>query len=292
MAGGKRAGARRFAWSHRLLLAGAGASVLVLLGVATGFVILLSGTFNTSATEQHSWLTHRLLEAGLLYSVRSSAEDVVAPPGLDEPGVIARGAACYDLHCAQCHDAPGVARAAEGKGMMPIPSSLAEAARTWPPEWLYVVTQKGVRMTGMPAWEFRLADESLWATVAFLKTLPRLTAADYRERVAAADATACPVNDESPAGYSAERSKILLAQYGCQSCHRIEGIVGPLSHVGPPLVDWSRQKYVAGVLPNTAENLVRWIVDPQSVSPQTQMPDLGVAEPHAREMADYLLTLR
>jgi mono/diheme cytochrome c family protein len=292
MAGERSAGSRRFAWRHRLLFASAGAIVLLLLGIAAGFVILLSGTFSTAATTQHYWITYRLLEAGLLYSVRSNAEDVVAPPGLDDPGVISRGAACYHRYCAQCHDAPGIARTAEGKGMMPVPSNLAEAARAWPSEWLYVVTQKGVRMTGMPAWEYRLADESLWATVAFVKTLPSLTAADYRDRVASVDASACAPNESSPARTSRARSKVLLAQYGCQSCHRIEGIVGPRSHVGPPLVDWSRQKYIAGVLPNTVENLVRWIVDPQSVSPQTQMPNLSVAEPHAREMADYLMTLQ
>jgi hypothetical protein len=33
---------------------------------------------------------------------------------------------------------------------------------------------------------------------------------------------------------------------------------------------------------------VRWIVDPAGVSPGTLMPDLGVTEAHAREMAAFL----
>jgi cytochrome c1 len=41
-------------------------------------------------------------------------------------------------------------------------------------------------------------------------------------------------------------------------------------------------------LPNTPDNLVRWLRDPQAVSPQTIMPDLGLGEPQARDIAAYL----
>jgi mono/diheme cytochrome c family protein len=291
MGGERGAGPRRFAWRHKALLGIAGASALVLLGAGAGFVLLLSGSYDTAATKQHFVVTHRLLEAGLLYSIRTAARDVVVPP-LGDPAMVVRGASCFRTHCTQCHDAPGIARDAEGKGMMPIPSNLAQSARDWPAAWLYEVTKKGVRMTGMPAWEFRLSEESLWSTVAFLKTLPSLTADRYRALDARARDTDCPPNDAPAAQPTPARSRVLLAQYGCQSCHRIEGIVGPDSLVGPPLADWSRQKYIAGVLPNTADNLVRWLMDPQSVSAQTLMPDLGVPEAHAREMAAYLLSLR
>jgi cytochrome c len=43
---------------------------------------------------------------------------------------------------------------------------------------------------------------------------------------------------------------------------------------------------------NSAENLIRWIVNPQAINPGTAMPNLGVSEPHARDMAAYLFTLR
>jgi len=66
-------------------------------------------------------------------------------------------------------------------------------------------------------------------------------------------------------------------------------MVGPQAHVGPPLEQFHRRKLIAGVLPNTPENLVRWIMDPQGVNPHTLMPDLEVTEPHARTMVRYLL---
>jgi hypothetical protein len=83
---------------------------------------------------------------------------------------------------------------------------------------------------------------------------------------------------------------VLLRQYACHSCHRIEGVVGPRIDAGPPLIDWSQRAFIAGVLPNTEENLTRWIMDPSAISPQTLMPDLDVAPEHARAMARFLFT--
>jgi hypothetical protein len=58
--------------------------------------------------------------------------------------------------------------------------------------------------------------------------------------------------------------------------------------VGPPLSDWPRRHYIAGVIPNTPANLVRWIQAPEAVSPGSLMPDLGVPREHAERMAAFL----
>ena len=83
-----------------------------------------------------------------------------------------------------------------------------------------------------------------------------------------------------------------MQQYACTTCHLIPGMVGANAHVGPPLERIGGRKYLAGRLPNTPENMVRWIRDPKSVSPATLMPDLGVSEEHARDMVAYLYTLK
>jgi mono/diheme cytochrome c family protein len=274
---------------HKLLVFGAGAFGLVLVGVAVGFVVLLSGAYSTAATTQHFRLTHRLLDLGLQYSVRSASRDIEVP-ALDQPGMVEHGAACYVKHCVQCHGAPGVGPADEGKGLLPTPDPLTQTARDWPAQWLYYVTSKGVRMTGMPAWEYRISTEARWSTVAFLKQMPFLSADQYDALQASVNPSDCePATELVP--YSEDSAKITLRQYACDSCHIIEGVVGSLSYTGPVLVDWSKRKYIAGTVPNTHENLVRWIRDPQAVSPGTLMPDLDVAEAHAREMATYLLRL-
>ena len=49
---------------------------------------------------------------------------------------------------------------------------------------------------------------------------------------------------------------------------------------------------IAGKLANTPDNLVRWIRQPKTVKPLTAMPDMGVSEGDARDMAAYLATLQ
>jgi mono/diheme cytochrome c family protein len=274
--------------SHRrkVLFIVIGAVSLVLIGGGIGFFVLLSGAYSTAATKQHFAITYKILDIGLRYSVRAYADEIVVPP-LSDRRKLQLGHACYRQYCVQCHGAPGVARDDVGKGMLPSPSSLSQSAREWPAAHLYYVTKKGVRMAGMPAWEFRMSEGALWGTVAFLKAMPFLEEGEYRRLAQTTAALTCPPALH-PARYSEERAKTVLRQYACHNCHQIDHLVGPDTYVGPPLQDWRKRKLIAGVLPNTPENLVRWVVDPQQVSPGTLMPDLGVSEAHAREMAVYL----
>jgi cytochrome c len=76
--------------------------------------------------------------------------------------------------------------------------------------------------------------------------------------------------------------------YGCGSCHAIHGVNGADGRVGPPLIDFEERHFIAGELPNEPENLVDWIVDPQSIEPGTAMPDLDISEQDARDIAAFL----
>jgi cytochrome c1 len=87
-----------------------------------------------------------------------------------------------------------------------------------------------------------------------------------------------------------QRGKLALAQYGCQSCHTIKGVTGPRVFVGPPLEQFGQRKFIAGRIPNTHPNLVRWIRNPQELDPLTAMPALDVTQQDASDMAAYLLT--
>lgn len=93
-------------------------------------------------------------------------------------------------------------------------------------------------------------------------------------------------------GPEARNGRLLLRQFGCGDCHRIPGVAEAEGTAGPPLGALGRRIYLAGLLPNTTDNLVRWIRAPQSVDPATTMPDLSVGEAHARDMAAYLSSLR
>jgi cytochrome c2 len=95
---------------------------------------------------------------------------------------------------------------------------------------------------------------------------------------------------EVPGG-SPQRGLDAIQRFGCGSCHIIPGVEGADGLVGPPLIKWADRKTIAGELPNETAQLIRWIQDPQEVEPGTDMPDLGVSEQAARDIAAYLDTL-
>ena len=93
-------------------------------------------------------------------------------------------------------------------------------------------------------------------------------------------------------GGEPRRGKQVIRQYGCAACHTIPGIPEANALVGPSLEQVASRMYIAGVLPNTPENMLRWLQNPPAVQPSTAMPNLGVTEPDARDIAGYLYTLR
>lgn len=88
------------------------------------------------------------------------------------------------------------------------------------------------------------------------------------------------------------RGQRMLVVYGCHSCHTIPGLREAKATVGPPLDDWADRHYIAGALSNTPENLILWIQNPQAIEPGTAMPNMGVTDQDARDVAAYLFTLR
>ena len=91
---------------------------------------------------------------------------------------------------------------------------------------------------------------------------------------------------------SAERGRLLLRQFGCGTCHSIPDVASADGNIGPPLARVARRVYLSGVLPNTRDNMARFIRAPHQFDPKIVMPDLQVSEVQARDMVDYLYTLR
>jgi cytochrome c len=97
---------------------------------------------------------------------------------------------------------------------------------------------------------------------------------------------------QPPTSGDARRGIVALRQYGCATCHRIPGVTGADTPVGPPLAHMATRSFIAGLAANNAGNLVRWLRSPQMLHPGSAMPDLGVTERDARDMAAYLYTLQ
>jgi cytochrome c2 len=94
------------------------------------------------------------------------------------------------------------------------------------------------------------------------------------------------------AGGDARRGQKLIQDFGCIGCHTIPGINNAHANVGPPLTAFGDRVYIAGMLHNDSDNLIKWLRDPQSVVPGNAMPNMGISEAQARDMAAFLYTLR
>jgi mono/diheme cytochrome c family protein len=263
------------------------AAVVCLL--AGAFVVVRAGLYDVGAISQHTRPVFALLEQTLRSSVRMRAR-AISPPALDAPELRERGLQCFIRHCISCHGAPGRAPEPHALALQPLPRPLTDAPIEWHPRELFWIARHGIRMSGMPAWQGRLADEDLWAIVAFLQELPLLTPAAYGARAAAAPEGDC--DGESPQAPGDRDALTALRRYGCHACHAIPGIVGPAVTLGPPLAGFGGRALVAGRFPNSEDQVVAWIRNPQALDPRSAMPDLGVNEHDARLIARHLRALR
>ena len=93
-------------------------------------------------------------------------------------------------------------------------------------------------------------------------------------------------------GGNASHGSAAIARYGCGSCHVIPGVSGAVGRAGPPLTGIANRIYIAGVMQNTPDNMMRWIQDPRGVDEKTVMPNLGVTPQDAADIAGYLYTLK
>jgi len=93
-------------------------------------------------------------------------------------------------------------------------------------------------------------------------------------------------------GGDVQRGKTAIGRYGCAACHTIPGIDNASATVGPPLTQIAVRHYLAGHLLNTPDNMIKWIQFPQQIDPKNAMPNMGVTDQDARDIAAYLYTLR
>jgi hypothetical protein len=99
-------------------------------------------------------------------------------------------------------------------------------------------------------------------------------------------------------GHDAARGRELLDMKGCSLCHRMTGVApfrGALLPAGVTVTDMARAVRLAPDLRVTRERwrpslLVRWLLHPSQVKPDTLMPDMHLTEADARSIAAYLLT--
>jgi cytochrome c len=117
-------------------------------------------------------------------------------------------------------------------------------------------------------------------TLTPVQPTPRTQSAPVRAAVIT-PAPNTPGNPEVGRGYFATK--------GCTGCHSLEGFTGASGVEGPTLNNMTLRPTIAGeTIQNTPDNLTRWIQDPPSLKPGTRMPNLGLTQQEARDLAAFL----
>jgi cytochrome c oxidase subunit 2 len=78
----------------------------------------------------------------------------------------------------------------------------------------------------------------------------------------------------------------------CVNCHRVRGTSAQGAYAPDLTHLMSRQTLASGMIPNTPENLRRWVADPQPIKPGCLMPAFGLSDNQRDDIVSYLLTLR
>jgi len=94
----------------------------------------------------------------------------------------------------------------------------------------------------------------------------------------------------APEGAGRRGAALFLGQ-GCGACHTIRGTAAN-GTLGPDLTHLGSRAHLAGVLPNDADAIARFIRDPEAVKPDAQMPAFTMSDDEADAIASYLTGLR
>lgn len=101
-----------------------------------------------------------------------------------------------------------------------------------------------------------------------------------------------PAVEPLPDDSAVALGKQLVVQGACAGCHYIEG-TAMNQHIGPALTHFGRRRTLAaGILPNDAESLRRWLRNPPEVKPGSKMPNLNLTEQQITYITAYLQSLQ
>lgn len=91
---------------------------------------------------------------------------------------------------------------------------------------------------------------------------------------------------------SAVRGAEIFLSHECAECHTIKG-TSAAGDEGPDLTHVAtRARLGATVIPNTSDQLRRWVANPQEVKPGVKMPDIELSEEELDDLVAFLETLR
>jgi cytochrome c553 len=152
-------------------------------GLLIAALVVVSGVVPIKASSGHWAITAAFLDFAKTRSVWTHSWGLRAP-ALDDEALVLKGAGHYETACLPCHGGPGRSIPPVMTAMTPPPPRLdAPRLGRWSPEELFTIVKHGIKFTGMPGWPVQQREDEIWGMVAFLRRLPTLDAAAYRQLV-------------------------------------------------------------------------------------------------------------
>ncbi|MDP1028644.1 c-type cytochrome [Sphingomonas sp. KR1UV-12] len=156
-------------------------AVAAIVGLAAaGLLFAWSGVFNIAASSGHWPITDWFLHWTMRNSVRTHAA-FSAPDDPTARQELVSAAGHFDASCAVCHGAPGRRPSTVMQAATPPAPDLAINARQWSDRQIFWILQHGVKYTGMPAWAVQDRPDEVRRMTAFVRRLPGMTPATYRQ---------------------------------------------------------------------------------------------------------------
>ena len=224
-------------WGFRI----AGFLVIAAFG---GFLFAASGIMSIKASSGHWPITAWLLNFAMRRSVVTHSLGTEAP-ALNDRALVVKGAGHYEIGCRPCHGSPDLNQQPRiAQAMTPHPPNLSREVSKWEAAELFYIVKHGVKFTGMPAWPAPNRDDEVWAMVAFLLTLPTLTADEYKRLAQHGSSSA---SGDAPMHELLGPQKVPAAV--TESCARCHGVDGNGRGVGAfPKLAGQKPEYLAASL--------------------------------------------
>ncbi len=161
-----------------------GALFAVFVAIVGVFVVISTGVINIGADQAHSPMVYNFLETARERSIANASQDIVVPD-LTQVDMISSGGADYKDMCAGCHLAPDIEKTDLSKYLYPKPPNFTKAGvvarydTEAGAQQNFWAIKHGIMASGMPAWGATHDDDRMWAMVAFIRSLPELSADQY-----------------------------------------------------------------------------------------------------------------
>jgi mono/diheme cytochrome c family protein len=258
-------------------------SPMAIAGAATiGIVIIALGAYFVWLPAQQSFAADRQLSDNVQQGAMLFNQDCARCHGPQGAGSVGP-----DLHvygAGQIIDLNGIA--ARNKVN---PANTSDMARLR--DMVVATISQGRQGTLMPAWS---QDAGGPLNASQISALADLIVVNGWDTAVSAPAPA----QAAPAAAAEGDAVALMQKYECGSCHTISGVQGAAGLVGPNLNAEATVPNIpasSGNLPNTPENMQKWIFDAHAIKPGTVMPNFsarGMTEDEAKVIANYVETLK